>query len=141
MAFTVDAVKLPHGVKLPFAEQGNPSGVPVVLLHGFGDSWRSFELVLPHLPEAIHAFALTQRGHGDADRPDTGYGVGDFAGDLELFMDAVDLRAAFIVGHSMGSAVALRFAIDHPDRTLGLVLVGASPSMGATPAAREFWDS
>jgi pimeloyl-ACP methyl ester carboxylesterase len=41
----------------------------------------------------------------------------------------------------MGSGVALRHAIDHPERTLGLVLVGASPTMGATAAARAFWDS
>ena len=41
----------------------------------------------------------------------------------------------------MGSGVALRFAIDHPERTMGLVLVGASPTMGATAAARQFWDS
>jgi pimeloyl-ACP methyl ester carboxylesterase len=41
----------------------------------------------------------------------------------------------------MGSGVALRFAIDHPERAMGLVLVGTSPTMGATAAAREFWDS
>lgn len=41
----------------------------------------------------------------------------------------------------MGSAVALRFAIDHPDRTAGLVLVAASSTMAGTAAARAFWDS
>lgn len=137
----VKSVELPNQVSLPYAEQGDPSGVPVLLLHGFGDSWRSFELMLPHLPESIHAFALTQRGHGDASRPATGYGVQDFAADVALFQDAMHLSATVIVGHSMGSGVALRFAIDQPERTVGLVLVGASPTMGATAAAREFWDS
>jgi non-heme chloroperoxidase len=56
-------------------------------------------------------------------------------------MDAFHLGTGVIVGHSMGSAVALRFAIDHPDRTAGLVLVGASPTMAGTAAARAFWDS
>jgi len=65
----------------------------------------------------------------------------DFAADLAEFQDAMHLRAAVIVGHSMGSAVALRFAVDHPGRTMGLVLVGASPTMGGTAAAREFWSS
>jgi pimeloyl-ACP methyl ester carboxylesterase len=102
---------------------------------------RSFELVLPYLPESIHAFALTLRGHGDASRPTTGYGIRDFAGDLAQFQDAMHLPAAVIVGHSMGSGVALRFAIDHPEQTMGLVLLGASPTMGATAAAQEFWDS
>jgi pimeloyl-ACP methyl ester carboxylesterase len=113
----------------------------VVFLHGFADSWRSFELVLRHLPESIHAYAPTQRGHGEASRPEAGYALSDFAEDLAAFMDAMHLRAAVIVGHSMGSAVAQRFAIDNPDRTEGLVLVSASPTLGATAAAREFWDS
>jgi pimeloyl-ACP methyl ester carboxylesterase len=51
---------------LPYV--GSPSGVPAAFLQGFLDSWRSFECVLPCLPQSIHAFAVTQRGHGDADR-------------------------------------------------------------------------
>ena len=135
------SVELPNGVTLPYVEQGGPTGVPVMFLHGFTDSWRSFGLVLPHLPNSIHAFALTMRGHGDASRPATGYGIGDFAGDIAQFQEATNLRAAVIVGHSMGAGVALRFAIDRPELVLGLVLVGASPSLAGTAAAREFWDS
>lgn len=141
MGFVAKSIDLPNQIRLPYAEQGDPSGLPVLLLHGFADSWRSFELVLPYLPENIHAVALTLRGHGDASRPATGYGIRDFAGDLAEFQDAMHLRAAVIVGHSMGSGVALRFALDHPERTMGLVLVGASPTMGGTAAALEFWNS
>lgn len=141
MGPVVKSVELSNQVRLPYVEQGDPSGVPVLLLHGFADSWRSFELVLPNLPESIHAVALTLRGHGDASRPAAGYGLRDFAADVAAFQDAMHLPAAVIVGHSMGSAVALRFALDHPERTMGLVLVGASPTMGGTAAAREFWNS
>jgi non-heme chloroperoxidase len=141
MGPVVKAVELAKGVRLPYAAHGDPSGHPVLLLHGFADSWRSFELVLPHLPESIYAVALTLRGHGDASRPATGYGIRDFAADLAEFQDAMNLPAAVIVGHSMGSAVALRFALDHPERTVGLVLVGASPTMGSTAAARQFSDT
>jgi pimeloyl-ACP methyl ester carboxylesterase len=137
----VKRVELPNGVGLPYVERGGPTGVPVLFLHGFADSWHSFELVLPHLPASIHAFALTQRGHGDASQPATGYGIREFAADVVGFMDATRLRRVVLVGHSMGSAVALRFAIDHPARLQGLVLVSASPNMGATVAAREFWDT
>lgn len=141
MGLDVKSVALPNQVTLQYAEQGDPSGIPLLLLHGFADSWHSYERVLPHLPASIHAFALTQRGHGDASRPAAGYSVTDFAGDLAAFMDALHLGAGVIVGHSMGSAVALRFAIDHPDRTAGLVLVAASSTMAGTAAARAFWDS
>src|SRR5690606_18356586 len=120
-----------------YVEQGNDSGVPVLLLHGATDSWRSFEPVLPHLPASIHAFALTQRGHGDASRPPTGYRYTDFAADLAAFMDAVGLGSAVVVGHSMGRAIAQRFAIDHPGRTLGLVLMGAFAGEARNPAVIE----
>jgi pimeloyl-ACP methyl ester carboxylesterase len=79
----------------------------------------------PHLPDSLHAFALTQRGHGDASRPAAGYRLEDFAGDVESFMDAVGLESAMLVGHSMGGAIAQRFAIDRPERVRGLVLLGA----------------
>ena len=75
-------IALPTGVTLPYVSSGSSTGVPVVLLHGVIDSWQSFATVLPHLPASIRAFALTQRGHGEADRPAAGYGMGDFAADV-----------------------------------------------------------
>jgi pimeloyl-ACP methyl ester carboxylesterase len=141
MAVILKTIELSTHVSLPYVEQGDHSGEPVILLHGFLDSWRSFARMLPHLPESIHAFSLTQRGHGDASRPTAGYSIVDFADDLGAFMDGLNLATAVIVGHSMGSAVGLRFAIDRPERTAGLVLIGASSNIGSTPAARKFWDS
>ena len=60
MNLIVKSVELPNRVTLPYVEQGDPSGVPVVLLHGVTDSWHSFELLMPHLPAALHVFALTR---------------------------------------------------------------------------------
>jgi pimeloyl-ACP methyl ester carboxylesterase len=140
MAPVIKSVELPNGVILPYAEQGDPAGVSILLLHGFAASWRSFGSVLDHLPTSFHAFAFTQRGHGNASKPAAGYHVRDFATDLAAFMDAIHIQTAVVAGHSMGSAVALRFAIDHPEHTLGLVLAGASPSLRANPGARQFWE-
>jgi pimeloyl-ACP methyl ester carboxylesterase len=141
MAPFVKSVALPNGVNLSYVEQGEASGVPMLLLHGVTDSWHSFERVLPHLPASIHAFALTQRGHGDADRPITGYRTRDFAADVAAFVDSLGLGPAVVIGHSMGSTNAQRFAIDHPERTLGLVLVGAFPSYRDNPVVVDFWNS
>jgi steroid delta-isomerase-like uncharacterized protein len=137
----VRSVELPGRVKLPYVEQGDPSGVPVLLLHAIADSWRSFEFVLSHLPESIHAFAPTQRGHGDASRPERGYRPRDFAADLAAFMDALHLQAAVVVGASSGGFVARRFAIDHPERTLGLVFLGSPANLRDKPGVQEMWDS
>jgi non-heme chloroperoxidase len=137
----VKTVELPNQVKLPYVEHGNSSGIPLILLHGYADSWRSFEPVLPHLPNSIHTFALTQRGHGDASRPIEGYQTNDFASDLLLFMDVLHIDDAVIAGGSSGGFVARRFAIDNPQRTLGLVLIGSPLRMRDKPAVLEMRDS
>jgi len=136
----IKTVTLPSGVRLPYVEHGSSTGVPVVFLHGYSDSWRSYETVLPELPDFIRAFALTLRGHGDADRPVTGYRPEDFASDVAAFMTAVGVREAIIVGHSMGSSVAQRFAMDYPARTFGLVLVGARTRWDTHPLVLELGD-
>lgn len=141
MAHAIKSVELPNRVRLHYVEQGDPSGVPMLLLHGYADSWRSFELVLPHLPESIRAFAITQRGHGDAGRPAAGYHPRDLAADLAVLMDTLDLKAAVIAGGSSGGLVARRFAIDHPERTLGLVLLGSPVTLRDKPGILELWDS
>ena len=63
------------------------------------------------------------------------------AQDLREFMDARDLPAAVIAGHSMGGMVAQRFAADHPDRVAGLVLMGAFRTLYAHPGIQELWNS
>jgi non-heme chloroperoxidase len=131
------SIQLSTGVTVPYVEQGDPSGVPMILLHGYSDSSVSYELMLPHLPDSIHAYAYTQRGHGDADKPFGGYGVEDYVADVAAFMDAMGIEAAVIAGHSGGSYTAQRFALDHPDRTLGIVLIGAFPSFHDNPGVLE----
>jgi non-heme chloroperoxidase len=138
---TIESIALSTGVRLPYVEQGDPSGVPVLLLHGYTDSWRSFELLLPQLPSSVRAIAITQRGHGDADRPATGYRPDDFVSDVAAFMDALELPAAVLVGHSGGSYTAQRFAIEHPERTLGIALLGAFRALYDKPDLLEFWQA
>jgi pimeloyl-ACP methyl ester carboxylesterase len=79
------------------------------------------------VPARIRAFAFD--GHGDAGKPADGYGLRDFADDVGAFMDAVGLEAAVLVGASSGGYVAQRFAVDDPDRTLGLALLGYPRSL------------
>lgn len=135
------SVMLPSRIRVPYVEQGNDDGIPVIFLHGTSDSWRSFEPLLPLLPPSIHAFVPTQRGHGDADRPTSGYAPADFATDVAAFMDAVGLDAAVIAGHSMGGSIALRFAIDHPERTLGLVLMATFTTLRGNAGIEAFYAS
>ena len=136
---TLRQIQLPGRVRLEFAEQGDRSGVPVIALHGVTDSWRSFEPVLPHLPSELHVMALTQRGHGDSEKPAAGYQPADFAADVAAFMDVMEIERAVLVGHSMGSINAMRFAIDHPSRVAGLVLAGTMPWFGRPPELLAYY--
>ena len=72
-------IDLPNGIRLSYAEQGEVSGLPVLLLHGVTDSWRSFAPLLSHLPPSLRAAAVSQRGHGDSHRPAAGYLPNAFA--------------------------------------------------------------
>jgi non-heme chloroperoxidase len=130
-------IALENGIELEYAEQGDPDGVPVVMLHGYTDSWHSFEPLLPYLPESIHAFAVTQRGHGDATRPVSGYTPSAFAGDVALFIEALGLGSVVIAGHSMGSTNAQKFAIDFPESTRGAILMGSFVDIAANPSVDE----
>jgi non-heme chloroperoxidase len=141
MVSTIKTADLSNQVRLPYVEQGESSGVPLILLHGYADSWHSFERVLPYLPKFIHTFTLTQRGHGDASRPITGYQTQDFVADLLAFMDVLHLNASVIAGGSSGGFVARRFAIDYPERTLGLVLIGSPLRLRDKPTVLQLWHS
>ena len=117
-------VTLSTGVTLQFSEQGNPNGVPVILLHGFPDSWYSYEPVLPHLPSSFHVYTITQRGFGNSDKPATGYRITDYTADVAAFIKNFKLPPAIIVGHSFGAYVTMQFAIEYPQLVRGIVLEG-----------------
>lgn len=134
-------VRLSTGVHMEYVEQGREDDLPVILLHGVTDSWRSFERLLPLLPPSVHAFAISQRGHGNSSRPDEGYRLSDLSRDLRAFMDAVGLPSAVVVGHSMGAMVAQRFVVDHLDRVSGLVLMSAASTLSRNPDLTAFYQS
>jgi pimeloyl-ACP methyl ester carboxylesterase len=120
-------IKLQNGITLNYAVQGDPKGPVIVMLHGAGDSWHSFARVLPLLPSRYRVYAVTLRGHGLSDHPDSGYSRDDFAGDILGFLDELHIQHATLVGHSLGSFVAQKVAErdnGHLDR---LVLIGSGP--------------
>jgi len=124
-------------VSVPVADRGPATGPCVVLVHGMGDSWRSYEPVLEHVPEDVRVLAPSLRGHGDADRPGRGYTPADFASDLVALLDDAGVERAVIAGHSSGAQVAQLFAVSYPRRTLGAVLIGAPGPMRAHPGVAD----
>jgi pimeloyl-ACP methyl ester carboxylesterase len=130
--------KLPGGVQLEFVEQGDPKGTVVLFLHGFTDSWYSFETTLKHMPANIHAIAISQRGHGNSTKPEGAYDPKEFAADIAAFIKLKKLKPAFIVGHSLGGIIAQQFALDYPQLVRGLILVSTDASFKDNPGMPEF---
>lgn len=137
----IDGGPAARDLAVPYARCGARSGLPMILIHGFTDSGRSFEGVMARLPGQIPAITPTLRGHGDAARPAGPYDLATFAGDVVGLMDALAIERAILVGHSMGAAVALRAAADHPDRVAGLGLLGGFATLAGNPAADELRDA
>jgi non-heme chloroperoxidase len=128
---------LSTGVSLHYAEQGDQAGEAIVFLHGYSDSWFSFSRILPLLSPEYHAFALTERGHGESDKPECCYTVDDFAADVDAFMDAVGIGKATLVGHSGGSFMAQRVALSYPHRVGRFVLIGSATTLLNNEGVRE----
>ena len=124
---------LASGPQVHYAAHGDPDGQPILLLHGYTDSWFSFSRLLPLLPTHYRAYAFSQRGHGDSERPDCCYEVADLVADAVAFLEAVGVERATVVGHSGGSFTARGVAETHPERVARLVLIGSA----VTPLKQE----
>lgn len=127
------------GIALSGARAGDPAGAPVMLIHGYSDSWTSYLPLMRELPRSLNLIALSMRGHGDSAKPDGPYGTGPMARDVTAAMDQLGIARATVVGHSMGSLVAQRLAQEHADRASRLVLIGAFATLKGNFAADVLW--
>lgn len=114
-----------EGLRVHVQEAGQ--GEPLLLLHGLGAWSYSFRHNVPALAQRHRVLALDLPGFGFSDRPADGdYTVGGQARAVTAFMDALELPAATVLGHSMGGAVALHLAAAEPERVQRLILVDSA---------------
>jgi len=115
-------------------------GVPVILLHGFPLSSEIWTPVRTAVGQAARLITPDLRGFGSSDKPATGYGIEDLAGDVVCLADALKLDRFVLGGHSMGGYVALRVAAAWPERLAGLILMDTRAEADA-PEGRERRDA
>ncbi|MCF3137983.1 alpha/beta hydrolase [Paenarthrobacter sp. AR 02] len=139
MKSQVRRLALSTGISVPCFVQGrldethDDGGAPLLLLHAWGESWRSFERLIASLPDLL-LVAPDLRGHGGADKPLGGYSLDEVARDAVAVLDALGIGRAHLVGSSSGGYVAQQLAVMYPDRVSSLVLVGAPLRLHSRPA-------
>jgi pimeloyl-ACP methyl ester carboxylesterase len=104
-------------------------GEPVVLLHGGESSLRQFDLFRPLLGSGIRAIAYDQRDVGGTVNGPEPYTIATLASDCAGLIEALGLERAHVVGASLGGAIAMNVALDHPDRVASLTLISAPPNV------------
>jgi pimeloyl-ACP methyl ester carboxylesterase len=111
----------------PRAPSASPARAPVVMLHGLlvGTLAAWYFTTAPALAAERTVRLFDLRGHGRTERVTTGYDVATMARDLGALAEGLGDGPIDLVGHSFGALVALRFALDHPDRVRRVVLVEA----------------
>src|SRR5687767_2908929 len=118
-------ISLGQDLALSYAEQGAIDRPTLVLLHGYSDSWRSYLPLMASLSDRFRVVAISYRGHGDSSKPADGYDMATLSADVVGVIEALGIDKAIMVGHSMGSLVAQRIALQCPQLVEKLILIGA----------------
>jgi pimeloyl-ACP methyl ester carboxylesterase len=106
-------------------------GPPLLLVHGWPQTWYAWRLVMPALARHFHVIAPDQRGTGLSGRPEGGYDTGTLAADLVALMDALGHRRFAVAGHDTGMWIGYALAADHSDRVARLA-VAETPLPGVS---------
>src|SRR6202008_1049536 len=108
---------------IQYLEAGPAEASAVVLIHGFGGDLNSWLFVQPALAEQYRAIALDLPGHGGSTKAVGAGDVKSLAAAVSALLDALELPAVHLVGHSMGGAIVLELAESTPGRVRSLTLI------------------
>jgi pimeloyl-ACP methyl ester carboxylesterase len=107
-------------------------GPPLLLVHGWPQSWYQWRMLMPALARDFQVVAVDQRGIGLSDKPPGGYDTATLASDLVALMEVLGHQRFALVGFDTGMVISYALAADHPDRLERLV-VGEAPLPGVSP--------
>ena len=125
--FALQSIALPTGVTLDVATAGDPAHPPIILLHGFPESHRTWRHVIPQLAHNHFVIAPDQRGFARSSKPEgvASYKPDRMVADLLALADHFTLPTFTLVGHDWGGAIAWMAALQNPARITRLVIVNA----------------
>ena len=139
ISFEIDNVTFSHhtasvnGIQLHYVIGGQ--GDPVVLLHGWPETWYAWHKVMPALAKNYTVIAPDLRGLGDSSKPLTGYDGKTLAEDIHQLVTQLGFKSIFLVGHDIGSFVVYPYAAEHPTEVRRLVVMDVPPPFRFLPSA------
>jgi len=131
---------LANGIRIYYEERG--TGPAMVWAHGLDGTWhQDWEATMAYFQDQYRVIAYDARGHGRSEIPDQpeAYSQDIMVQDMRGVMDALGIAQAIVGGHSMGANVSLNFAIQYPERCLGLILVGIGSGSSDQSGWQEWW--
>ncbi|QLC25330.1 alpha/beta hydrolase [Parasphingopyxis algicola] len=125
--FPQSLIALPTGVTLNVARAGPEDGEPIIFLHGFPESHRTWRYQFKALSATHYCLAPDQRGFAKSDKPEgaENYRPQKMIGDMIALADALEIDRFTLAGHDWGGAIAWATAIGHPDRVARLIIANA----------------
>ena len=125
-----------NGIRLHYLDWGG-SGPTLLFLTGMGSSAYIFSKFAPCFTDKFRVLALTSRGQGDSDYPETGYDADTLIEDIRLFMDALSIEKASLAGHSLAGVELTHFAATYPTRIEKLIYLDALDDRRSLQAIQE----
>ena len=113
-----------NGIRLHYLDWGG-NGPALIFLTGMGCSAYIFNKFAPRFTDEFRVLALTRRGQGDSDYPETGYDADTLTEDIRQFMDQLNVEKAILAGHSLAGVELTHFAATYPARVDKLIYLDA----------------
>ena len=127
---------LANGVRIHYVRAGQ--GDPVVLLHGFPQTWYMWRKIIPALAERYTVIAPDLRGFGESSKPIGGYDKRTVAEDIYQLVRGLGFEKVFLVGHDLGGPAAYAYACAHPEDVRRLVILDVEITIDRATAAEYF---
>ena len=127
---------LANGVRIHYVRAGQ--GDPVVLLHGFPQTWYMWRKIIPALAERYTVIAPDLRGFGESSKPIGGYDKRTVAEDIYQLVRGLGFEKIFLVGHDLGGPAAYAYACAHPEDVRRLVILDVEITIDRATAAEYF---
>jgi pimeloyl-ACP methyl ester carboxylesterase len=143
ISFQIDNMTFSHntasvnGIQLHYVMGGQ--GDPVVLLHGWPETWYAWHKVMPALAKNYTVIAPDLRGLGDSSKPTTGYDGKTVAEDIHQLVTQLGFETIFLVGHDIGTQIAYSYAAVHPAEVERLVVMDLTIPGFAPPGITPRW--